>query len=51
VELSLPPLNDGWTYYGPTAKELRNCRPGQQKVVAKPARACSAEEKILGLCK
>ncbi len=51
VELSLPALNDGWTYYGPTAKELRNCRPGQQKVVAKPATACSAEEKILGLCK
>src|SRR3954465_558529 len=51
VELSLPPLNDGWTYYGPTAKELRNCRPGQQKVVGKPAGACSAEEKILGLCK
>ena len=51
VDLSLPPLNDGWTYYGPTAKELRNCRPGRQKVVAKPARACSAEEKILGLCK
>jgi len=51
VELSLPALNDGWTYYGPTAKELRNCRPGQQKVVAKPAKACSAEEKILGFCK
>jgi TRAP transporter TAXI family solute receptor len=51
VELTLPALNDGWTYYGPTAKELRNCRPGQQKVVAKPARACSAEEKILGFCK
>jgi hypothetical protein len=52
VSLDLPALNDGWTYYGPTAKELRNCRPGQQqKVVAKPARACSAEERILGLCK
>jgi len=56
VELSLPALNDGWTYYGPTARELRNCRPGQQQAaqqqaVAKPARACSAEEKILGLCK
>jgi TRAP transporter TAXI family solute receptor len=51
VELTLPALNDGWTYYGPTAKELRNCRPGQQKVVAKPAKACSAEEKILGFCK
>jgi len=51
VELSLPPLNDGWTYYGPTARELRNCRPGPQQAAAKPARACSAEEKILGLCK
>jgi len=51
VELSLPPLNDGWTYYGPTARELRNCRPGEQQAAAKPARACSAEEKILGLCK
>ena len=51
VELSLPPLNDGWTYYGPTARELRNCRPGAQQAAAKPARACSAEEKILGLCK
>ena len=51
VSLSLPPLNDGWSYYGPTAKELRNCRPGQQKVVAKPARVCTAEEKILGFCK
>jgi hypothetical protein len=36
---------------GPAAKELRNCRPGREKVVAKPARPCSAEEKILGLCK
>jgi len=50
VDLSLPALNDGWTYYGPTARELRNCRPGRQKVVAKPARSCSAEEKILGFC-
>jgi len=52
VDLSLPALNDGWTYYGPTAREIRACRAGQQqeRVVAKPARACSAEEKILGLC-
>ena len=31
--------------------ELRNCRPGQRKVVAKPAKVCSAEDKILGLRK
>ena len=29
------------------AQQARNCCPGQQK----PTRACSAEEKILGLCK
>ena len=50
VDLSLPALNDGWSYYGPTAKEIRACRSGQQQAVAKPARACSPEEKILGLC-
>ena len=50
VDLSLPALNDGWTYYGPTAREIRACRAGQQQAVAKPARACSPEEKILGLC-
>ena len=53
VDLNLPALNDGWTYYGPTTKVLRACRDGQpqaQRVVAKPARVCSAEEKILGLC-
>lgn len=50
VDLSLPPLNDGWTYYGPTTREIRACRAGQQSAVAKPAKACSAEEKILGLC-
>jgi hypothetical protein len=51
VDLSLPALNEGWTYYGPTAREIRACRAGQQqRVVARPARACSAEEKILGLC-
>ena len=51
VDLSLPALNDGWMYYGPTAKEIRACRAGQQRVAAKPARVCSAEEKILGFCK
>ena len=52
VDLTLPPLNDGWTYYGPTTREIRACRAGatQQTKVSKPARACSAEEKILGLC-
>jgi TRAP transporter TAXI family solute receptor len=52
VSLELPALNDGWTYFGPTTRELRACRPGQpQRAAAKAARPCSAEEKILGFCK
>jgi hypothetical protein len=49
VDLSLPALNDGWTYYAPTAREIRSCLAAQ-KAPVKPAKACSAEEKILGLC-
>ena len=52
VDLNLPALNDGWTYYGPTTKELRACRAGQQTAAApKPAKRCSSEEKILGFCR
>jgi uncharacterized protein len=50
VDLSLPALNDGWTYYGPTTREIRSCLAAQ-KAPAKPVKACSAEEKILGLCR
>jgi TRAP transporter TAXI family solute receptor len=48
VELDLPTLNDGWTYYQPTAKVLRSCRVAQKE--DRPAKRCTAEEKILGLC-
>lgn len=41
VNLSLPELGQGWSYYAPTARELRSC---------KPKKKCSAEERILGLC-
>lgn len=50
VSLSLPELNDGWVYYPPTTKELRACLAGARGKAAKPAQACSAEEKILGFC-
>ena len=51
VDLTLPALNDGWTYYGPTAREIRACRAGYPRAAAaNPMKACSAEEKILGLC-
>jgi hypothetical protein len=49
VDLSLPALNDGWTYYGPTTREIRNCLAAKN-APARAAKACSAEEKILGLC-
>ena len=48
VNLSLPPLGPGWIYYPPTTKEIRAC---VAKVKPKPpARPCSVEERILGLC-
>ncbi|MCV2356056.1 TAXI family TRAP transporter solute-binding subunit [Paucibacter sp. B2R-40] len=43
VDLSMPKLAPGWTYYPPTTRELRNC-------VVKKVKKCSAEERILGLC-
>jgi TRAP transporter TAXI family solute receptor len=50
VDLTLPPLGRGWTYYPPMASEIRKCSVQQQRVVV-PAKACSQEERILGLCK
>ena len=51
VELALPVLGPGWTYYPPTSKEIRACLGRQAKTLVKPANKCSAEERILGLCK
>ncbi len=50
VSLALPTLAPGWTYYPPTAKELRGCIARTKKAPAAPARSCSAEERILGFC-
>ena len=51
VSLGTPPLAPGWTYYEPTAREIRACvgRAAARSAV-KPARLCTAEERILGLC-
>ena len=40
----------GWTYYGPTTKELRACIAGARGAAPKAAKSCSAEERILGFC-
>jgi TRAP transporter TAXI family solute receptor len=46
VSLAMPQLGQGWSYFTPTAQELARCT---QKA-AKPAKACTTEQKILGLC-
>jgi TRAP transporter TAXI family solute receptor len=52
VNLGLPRLGPGWVYYAPTARELRQCAVKTSAPAAASAsgRACSAEERILGLC-
>ena len=50
VRLDLPALNKGWTYYPPTTKEIRNCVAGAPAPAKRIGKACSAEERILGLC-
>ena len=55
VDLALPNLGPGWTYYPPTTREIRACLAKKPKTSSvapgKPAKKCSAEEMILGLCK
>ena len=54
VELALPDLGRGWFYYAPTAREIRACIAGASKVAtqvkSRPAKGCSQQERILGLC-
>lgn len=58
VELALPELGRGWTYFPPMARELKNCIAGKAPAgagaaaaSAKPAKACSQQERVLGLCR
>lgn len=55
VNLALPELNTGWTYYPPTARAIRECVAGQQQgrragAPGTPGKQCTREERILGLC-
>ena len=51
VSLNLPKLGAGWAYYQPTMNEINTCvSNASSNAAAKPARQCSAEERILGLC-
>jgi len=49
VQLALPALNPGWTYYSPTEREIRSCLAGKPPAT-RSQRACAPEERILGLC-
>ncbi len=48
VSLDMPQLGQGWTYYPATARELGRC--SALRPPPKPVKACSTEQKILGLC-
>lgn len=48
VSLELPQLGQGWAYYPTTTRELGRC--ASTRPPPKPVRACSTEQKILGLC-
>jgi uncharacterized protein len=56
VQLALPPLKAGWSYYPPTQRELASCAapaPTPPAAVAPrpaPGKACSQQERVLGLC-
>jgi len=50
VQLALPALNPGWSYYLPATKEIRSCTAGRKSPPAARTRACAPEERILGLC-
>jgi TRAP transporter TAXI family solute receptor len=52
VQLALPPLKAGWSYYPPMQKELASClsRQPARQPARPPARPCSQQERVLGLC-
>jgi TRAP transporter TAXI family solute receptor len=52
VSLTLPDLGKGWSYYAPTARELRRCATGAGAVPAVQATRprCTQVEGVLGLC-
>ena len=50
VELGMPELSRGWTYYPPMAREMKSCLA--QRARPRPAvKPCTQQERILGLCK
>ncbi|MDT3669956.1 MAG: TAXI family TRAP transporter solute-binding subunit [Aromatoleum sp.] len=51
VDLALPALGKGWSYFSPMERELRGCANARAASrAATKTRACSQQEQILGLC-
>ncbi len=51
VDLALPALGKGWSYFSPMERELRSCANARAtSTAASKTRACSQQEQILGLC-
>jgi uncharacterized protein len=52
VQLALPELKAGWSYYLPTQRELTSClaRASARQPARPPAKACTQQERVLGLC-
>ena len=50
VELSLPELGEGWSYYRPTAKQIRACGGRGAGTQPRFRGTCSPMEAVLGLC-
>jgi TRAP transporter TAXI family solute receptor len=50
VELALPDLGRGWTYYAPTSSEIRACLASRSTPGAAGG-GCSQQQRILGLCR
>jgi len=50
VQLTMPALNPGWSYYLPATREIRACAASKKSTSPVRTRACVPEEKILGFC-
>jgi TRAP transporter TAXI family solute receptor len=50
VELSLPELGEGWSYYPTTAREIQNCAAARPENKRQAKAGCSQVELVLGLC-
>jgi len=50
VDLALPDLGEGWSYYPPTTRQLRSCAATQAASRPKPQASCSSTQIVLGLC-